>query len=128
MVATRPDTIILMGGRNDWSNGTRNTRKGKGEVEAAATKYIAALQVKLRYTRIAVVGPPWGTQSRGTRNVTANRVYYEVRNAARKQRVEFIETYTGLLNPSSSGNFMADGIHPTAKGQQAIANRVIAGI
>lgn len=127
VVATRPDTIIVMGGRNDFrANDTRNTRKG--EVEAAAARYIAALQSRLRYTRIVVVGPPWGATSRGTNDVTVRRVYTEIRQAASKQHVEFVETYHGILNPQSLGNTHEDGTHATAQGHQAITRRVLAGL
>jgi lysophospholipase L1-like esterase len=121
-----PDLLIVSGGHNDWAY-------PPAQVAAAAHEMLGRARARWPTTRIAVIGPLWGTQfppasAMGIRNA--------LRQVAQQLGVPFIDPFTEHWitgdRRRGTGNAVryirGDGTHPTDQGHRYIASRLAADL
>lgn len=105
-----PDIVFVSGGRNDAPGAT---------FEAAVQALLDDIQLKAPHAKIFVTSPiSYGPEQK----VMADKVQI-VRDACRDRHVTFIELGAPLL--THTGLLYRDQIHPSNRGHQLLANKII---
>jgi lysophospholipase L1-like esterase len=112
VVASKPDLVIVAGGRND-------SGLPKADRDAAIVDFFAALRGALPNTPIAVVSPLWDASKP---SFAMGEIAEAVRMAAAQNNVTYLEVGQPL---SGHPEWIAkDGVHPLDAGYSAIAEAV----
>ncbi|WP_395106697.1 SGNH/GDSL hydrolase family protein [Actinomadura sp. SCN-SB] len=121
-----PDLLIVSGGHNDWPYPPR-------QVAAAADDVLDRARKRWPTTRIAFVGPLWGS---GSPPRAALAIRDALRQVAQRHGVPFIDpiaerwiTGDRRRNAGNAVRYIRpDGIHPTDQGHRYIAARLAADL
>ncbi|XVQ12988.1 SGNH/GDSL hydrolase family protein [Spirillospora sp. CA-255316] len=118
-----PDLLIVSGGHNDWSYPPQ-------QVAAAAHELLERAQGRWPDSRIAVLGPIWGSQNPPQ---GALAVRDALRQVAQQLGMPFIDPITERWitgnRAQGTGNaahlIQKDGTHPTKEGHRYLATRLV---
>ncbi|RZT87894.1 lysophospholipase L1-like esterase [Pseudonocardia sediminis] len=113
-IAYRPDVVVVEGSRNDASTPPEKVR-------GATDAVLRVLRTELPRARVLVVGPIWSSAGPPA-PVTACRD--AIRAAAAAASVTFADPLAEGWFADPAGLIGADGVHPTDRGHEVMADRI----